>query len=164
MDPTRGIVSCLIRFAAFYEENAFSDPNWVSVGHQIWTIAEPSLYYIASVLPMLRPIGLTVWDKASQVLRSSGLYGSSSMRSYDESGHGAEKGDGSSSLDELQREKGLGLETVPTSRTQVGVAYSTPQGDDATLVGRADSESKEDSQLDLPIMRTREVIVEHEHV
>ena len=66
----------MIRFVSFFQEDSFTDPEWAAVNHQAWTIAEPSFYLIASTLPLLRPVGLSVWNKASQVIRHSRSTGS----------------------------------------------------------------------------------------
>ncbi|KAL8818167.1 MAG: hypothetical protein Q9191_008000 [Dirinaria sp. TL-2023a] len=51
-----GIVTSAIHFATFFTRKFFSDPTWDVVPNHMWICVEPGAYFIAAVLPSLRPL------------------------------------------------------------------------------------------------------------
>ena len=50
------MITCILRFVAFYKTDILSDPTWYSIELIIWTTAESGLYLIAACLPSLRSL------------------------------------------------------------------------------------------------------------
>ncbi|KAL8997507.1 MAG: hypothetical protein Q9188_006310 [Gyalolechia gomerana] len=53
-----GLTSSIVRFAIFYDNEAFVDGTWASVRLMTWTLVEPGMYLIAACLPNYRPLWL----------------------------------------------------------------------------------------------------------
>lgn len=51
-----GLVTSILRFAAFFATMAFTDGTWASVNLLIWCIVEPGIYLIAACLIVCRPL------------------------------------------------------------------------------------------------------------
>ncbi len=58
-----GLVSSIIRFTIFFQNEAFVDGTWASVNLMTWTLIEPGIYIIAACLPNLRALWLPCKDK-----------------------------------------------------------------------------------------------------
>lgn len=52
----RGLIAALVRFAEFYEIPLMTDLTYYGVETMIYTIVEPSAYFICSCLPGTRPL------------------------------------------------------------------------------------------------------------
>ncbi|KAI1763224.1 hypothetical protein GGR53DRAFT_531687 [Hypoxylon sp. FL1150] len=61
-----GIVTAIVRFVGFYMVDLFSDPTYLGIDTQVYTIIEPNAYFICSCLPGIRPL-------MRQLYRNSGL-------------------------------------------------------------------------------------------
>ncbi|POS74215.1 integral membrane protein [Diaporthe helianthi] len=65
-----GLISSILRFVTFSNNNSFIDATWNAVELIIWTIAEPGIYLIAACLITLRPLldkyGPKVWPQTSK--------------------------------------------------------------------------------------------------
>lgn len=53
---TSGLVSSIVRFVTFSNNNSFIDATWNAVDLIIWTIAEPGIYLVAACLMTYRPL------------------------------------------------------------------------------------------------------------
>ncbi|ROW10487.1 hypothetical protein VMCG_02038 [Cytospora schulzeri] len=51
-----GLISSILRFVSFSNNNSFTDATWNAVELIIWTIAEPGIYLIAACLMTYRPL------------------------------------------------------------------------------------------------------------
>lgn len=51
-----GLVTSIIRFAAFFQRNSFTDGTWAAVDLIIWTQVEPGVYLISACLMTFRPL------------------------------------------------------------------------------------------------------------
>jgi hypothetical protein len=58
-------VSSCVRFAIFFQGDAFKDPTWESVVLITWTVVEAGVYLIAACLPHLRPLILHVFGRVA---------------------------------------------------------------------------------------------------
>lgn len=68
----RGIITCALRFVAFFTTPLFSDPTWyASGGTTIYALVEPSIYMIASILPTTRHLYRRIRRKAQSLSSSS---------------------------------------------------------------------------------------------
>lgn len=78
-----GLISSILRFVTFSNNNSFIDATWNAVELIIWTIAEPGIYLIAACLITLRPLldkyGPKVWPHATKAPHSDGKAGSSEV-------------------------------------------------------------------------------------
>ena len=65
------MIACIARFAALLRNDPYSDAEWASALFEIWSIVEPSCYFIAGVLPTVRPLMLSLWSRAKSFARPS---------------------------------------------------------------------------------------------
>ena len=72
-----GLVSSIVRFTIFFQNEAFVDGTWKSVDLMTWTLIEPGIYLIAACLPNLRPL----WHHSKEKMPSTWLSKLSSTRS-----------------------------------------------------------------------------------
>ncbi|KAI9645415.1 hypothetical protein NHQ30_006154 [Ciborinia camelliae] len=70
-----GLVASCVRFAIFTKTAALNDATWASVELQIWTIVEPSMYFLAGILPTLRPVLSLFVNKFKTIIGSTKSYG-----------------------------------------------------------------------------------------
>ncbi|KAK4183165.1 hypothetical protein QBC35DRAFT_508565 [Podospora australis] len=59
-----GLVTSIVRFVGFYTIDLESDPTYLSIDTQIWTLVEPCAYFICSCLPGTRPLVRAVYRKS----------------------------------------------------------------------------------------------------
>ncbi|KAJ5715337.1 uncharacterized protein N7483_012518 [Penicillium malachiteum] len=65
-----GIIIYALRFSVFFTVPLFSDPTWyASGGPMIYTLVEPSIYMIASILPTTRHLYRRICRKVRQAAR-----------------------------------------------------------------------------------------------
>jgi hypothetical protein len=60
---TRGLITSILRFVAFFETAVFVDGTWYSVTTHTWTIVETGCYLIAACLPSFRPLFGPLFNK-----------------------------------------------------------------------------------------------------
>ncbi|TVY14251.1 hypothetical protein LARI1_G007784 [Lachnellula arida] len=53
---TCGLITSILRFAAFYKKSSFLDPTYDGVELGIWTVCEPGVYLMAACLIVYRPL------------------------------------------------------------------------------------------------------------
>ncbi|KAJ5100511.1 hypothetical protein N7456_006563 [Penicillium angulare] len=58
-----GIITSCLRFANFYNRNAFEDNTWTSVQLLKWTDIEPGIYFLAACMPSFGPLFQRAWNK-----------------------------------------------------------------------------------------------------
>ncbi|KAF5862064.1 hypothetical protein ETB97_012211 [Aspergillus alliaceus] len=67
-----GIITSCLRFAIFYNHDAFQDNTWTSVQLLKWTDIEPGIYFLAACMPSFRPLLQRAWSRfMSPYLKSS---------------------------------------------------------------------------------------------
>lgn len=65
------MVTAILRLVSFFKNDLYRDVTWYSVDLMTWTIAEPGIYFIASILPSLRPLAILMFrDFDFSTLRS----------------------------------------------------------------------------------------------
>lgn len=52
----RGMITSILRFVVFSNQDYYKDPPWYTVNLVIWTICEPGVYLIAACLLVYRPL------------------------------------------------------------------------------------------------------------
>jgi len=94
-----GLITSVLRFAAFYRKSSFLDPNYNAVELIIWTVCEPGVYLIAACLMMYRPLldklGISMITGTTTRGNSNGMsYGSARRKAGQLSENGTAKGIG----------------------------------------------------------------------
>lgn len=51
-----GLITSIVRFAAFFKNNSFIDGTWAAVDLIIWTQIKTGFYLISACLPTYRPL------------------------------------------------------------------------------------------------------------
>ncbi|KAJ3579325.1 hypothetical protein NPX13_g1240 [Xylaria arbuscula] len=57
-----GIITAILRFVGFFTVDLESDPTYLGVDTQIYTLVEPNAYFICSCLPGMRPLLRRIFD------------------------------------------------------------------------------------------------------
>lgn len=62
--PCRSIVTSIIRFVGFYTIDLISNLTYLGIDTMVYTLIEPSAYFICSCLPGIRPLIVTLFNKS----------------------------------------------------------------------------------------------------
>jgi hypothetical protein len=57
-------VTAIIRFVGFYTTDLMSDLTYLGIDTMVYTLIEPSAYFICSCLPGIRPLIVTLFKKS----------------------------------------------------------------------------------------------------
>jgi len=146
-----GLIACIVRFSIFLKNAALTDATWTSVPLQVWTITEPSMYFIAGILPTLRPVALFVTSKVKSYIGSStGMpFSASSSRQISRTGG-------------MKARAGSTTESRDLVLEPSGQAWEMLESEELATKGSTDQSPAEVREPVDGIRRTREVMITDE--